>query len=376
MKNKVMKSLALLALAFVFILGGCGGGAQTETVKIGSTLDLTGPNATYGDQVKKGIELAVNEINDQGGIAGKKIEVSFLDSKSDPKLAVTNAQQLISVNNTKILLGEISSSATQAMIPVVEQNNAFLFAPASSSPKLTNISKSFARNWPSDISEAGSAAQFAKEKFGANSAAIIYVNNDYGIGLKDKFTQIFESAGGKIVSSETYQVGATDFRTVLLKVKDSKPDSIYLAGNPKEMGAAIKQLRENNISSKIVSNTGFLQNDCLSLAGSAADGVIVPTPDYSPADSTQESVANFDKRYKAKYNADPTMVNANAYDAIYLIKDAIEKVGNDAPKMAEYIRNKKNYNGAAGVVNFVDGDVEVGITFKTIENGKPVKYTK
>ncbi len=236
--------------------------------------------------------------------------------------------------------------------------------------------RDFARNWPSDISEAGSAAQFAKEKFGANSAAIIYVNSDYGIGLKDKFTQIFEAAGGKIVSSETYQVGATDFKTVLLKVKESNPDSIYLAGNPKEMGVAIKQLREAKITSKVISNTGFLQNDCLSVAGVEADGVIVPTPDYSPADSTKESVVTFDKKFKAKYSADPTMVNANAYDAIYLIKEAIEKVGNDAPKMAEYIRNKKNYDGAAGVVNFVDGDVEVGITFKTVENGKAVKYTK
>lgn len=374
MTNGYFKSVLVLMLVSLVAFSGCGG-AQSDNVRLGATLDLTGPNATYGDQVKKGIDLAVDEINDQGGIGGKKIQVTYLDSKSDPKLAVTNAQQLISVNNSKVLLGEISSSATQAMIPVVEQNNAFLFAPASSSPKLTNISKNFARNWPSDISEAGSAAQFAKEKFGANTAAIIYVNSDYGIGLKDKFTLVFEGAGGKIVSAEPFPVGATDFRTLLLKVKDSNPESIYLAGNPKEMGAAIKQFRESKITSKIVSNTGFLQNDCLSLAGTAAEGVIVPTPDYSPADSTHQSVLNFDKKFRARYNSDPTMVNANAYDAIYLIKDAIEHVGDDTVKIAEYIRNKKNYDGAAGVVNFVDGDVEVGITFKTIENGKPVKYT-
>lgn len=369
-----MKSLALLAMASVFVLGGCGGGTQTETVKFGSTLDLTGPNATYGDQVKKGIDLAVNEINDQGGIGGKKIVVSFLDSKSDAKLAVTNAQQFISVNNTKVLLGEISSSATQAMIPVVEQNNAFLFAPASSSPKLTNISKNFARNWPSDLAEAGSAAQFAKNKFAASTTAILYVNSEYGIGLKDKFSQVYESSGGKIVAAEPYEVGATDFKTVLLKIKAANPEAIYLAGNPKEMGAAIKQLRESGIIAKVVSNTGFLQNDCLTLAGAAADGVVIPTPEYSPAESTNQTVLNFDKKFKAKYNADPTMVNANAYDAIYLLKDAIEHVGNDPLKIAEYIRNRKDYDGAAGKVSFVDGDVEVGITYKTIEGGKPVNF--
>ncbi|MBE7516105.1 MAG: ABC transporter substrate-binding protein [Chloracidobacterium sp.] len=376
MNRRIFGLIASFAVAFIIGFSGCGGNQQSETVNIGTTLDLTGPNATYGDQVKKGLDLAVEEVNAQGGIQGKKIQITYLDSKSDPKLAVTNAQQLIAVNNSKLLLGEISSSATQAMIPVVEQNGAFLFAPASSSPKLTNVSKNFARNWPSDVAEAGSAAQFAKDKLNGGTASIIYVNSDYGIGLKDKFTQVFESFGGKVVSSEPYEVGATDFRTLMLKVKAADPEVIYLAGNPKEMGIAIKQLKDTNIPSKIVSDTGFLQNDCLSLAGVAADGVIVPTPDYNPAESKDNRVSDFSKKFKAKYNADPTMVSANAYDAIYLIKDAIEHVGNDPAKIAEFIRNKKNFNGAAGVVSFVDGDVEVPITFKIIENGRPVNYAK
>lgn len=375
MANKIFKSvfaIALIPIAIGILFSACNN--KTDTIKIGSTLDLTGPNAVYGEQVRQGLDLAIDEVNKGGGIGGMQVEIKYLDSKSDAKTAVTNTQQLISVNGSKILIGEISSSATQAMIPVVEQNKAFLFAPASSSPKLTNISKSFARNWPSDVAEAGSAAQFAKTNFMAATAAIIYVNSDYGLGLKEKFTQVFEGAGGKVVSFEPYAVDATDFKTVLLKVKAANPDCIYLAGNPKEMGACIKQLRENNLTSKIISNTGFLQNDCLSLAGSAANGVIVPTPEYNPADSTKQSIFSFYKKFKAKYNTEPTMVNANAYDAIYLIKEAIEKQGYDALKIGEYIRNKKSFEGAAGVVNFTDGDVEVGIVFMIIENGKPIKY--
>jgi len=373
MANKIIKSFFVMALSIV-MFSACNN--KTDTVKIGSTLDLTGPNAVYGEQVKQGLELAINEINEKGGIQDKKIEIIYLDSKSDAKIAVTNTQQLISVNNCKVLIGEISSSATQAMIPVVEKSNAFLFAPASSSSKLTDISKSFARNWPSDVAEAGSAAQFAKTGFAANNVAIIYVNSDYGLGLKDKFSQVFQSNGGKIVSAEPYAVNATDFKTLLLKIKSTNPDCIYLAGNPKEMGACIKQLRENNLTAKIISNTGFLQNDCLSLAGASANGVIVPTPEYNPTDSTKQSVFAFYKKFKAKYNTEPTMVNANAYDAIYLIKEAIEKQGYDGQKISEYIRNKKNFEGATGVVNFVNGDVEVGIIFMVIENGKPVKYNK
>ncbi len=372
MNTKLLKSIFTLSICIV-LFSSCN---KNEAINIGATLDLSGPNAIYGDQVKQGIDLAVGEINESGGIKDKKIEVTLMDSKSDSKLAVTNTQKLISVNDCKIILGEISSSATLAMIPVVESSSAFLFAPASSSPKLTGISKNFARNWPSDISEAGSAAQFAKINFGALTAAIIFVNSDYGIGLKDKFSQVFESNGGKIVSSETYSVGASDFKTVLLKVKSNNPDCIYLAGNPKEMGACIKQLRENNLTTKIISTTGFMQTDCLSIAGDAANGVIFPTPDYNPKDSSKKNVINFYNKFKAKYNAEPSMINANAYDAIYLIKDAIESQGYDPIKIAEYIRNKKDFKGAAGLVNFINGDVEVEIVFKVIENGKPVKYIK
>ncbi len=373
MTKKFFQFITAVTLSIV-LFSSCNN--KSETIKIGSTLDLTGPNAVYGEQVKQGLDLAIDEINNGGGIEGKKIEIKYLDSKSDSKTAVTNAQQLISVNGSKILIGEISSNATQAMIPVVEQNNAFLFAPASSSPKLTGISKSFARNWPSDIAEAVSAAKFARSEFSANTAAILYVNSDYGTGLKEKFSKTFENGGGKIVSAETYTVGATDFKTVLLKIKATNPDCIYLAGNPKEMGACIKQLRDNNLTAKIISNTGFLQKDCLSLAGASANGVIVPTPEYSPNDSTKRKVFDFFKKFKAKYNVEPTMVNANAYDAIYLIKEAVEKNGNDAPKIAAFIRNKQGFDGATGLVNFVNGDIEVGIVFKIIRDGKPEIYNQ
>lgn len=371
MTTKLFKLLFSTALGLIF-LSACNN--KNDTIKIGSTLDFTGPNAVYGEQVKQGLNLAIDEINSNGGIQNKKVEIKYFDSKSDATTAVTNALQLISIENSKILIGEISSSATQAMIPVVEQNKAFLFAPASSSPKLTNISKSFARNWPSDVAEAGSAAQFAKTNFSANKVSIIYVNSDYGLGLKDKFTQVFESAGGKVASSEPYAVDANDFKTVLLKIRAANPDCIYLAGNPKEMGTCIKQLRENNLTAKIISNTGFLQDDCLAQAGTAANGVIVPTPEYNPGDSAKQSIFSFYKKFKAKYSAEPTMVNANAYDAVYLIKEAIEKQGYDALKISEYIRNKKNFEGATGLVNFTDGDVEVGIIFMTIENGKAIKF--
>jgi len=369
------KIISLSAIIVLFIavslnLSSCNNTHGKQEIKIGATLDFTGPNAVYGKQVQQGINLALDQINAKGGIDGKKIKVFYLDSKSEPKLAVANAQNFISLKGIKIIIGEISSNATLAMIPVIEKNNAFLFAPASSSPKLTNVSKNFARNWPSDNAEAGSAAEYAKNQLKAKTASIIYVNSDYGIGLKNKFEVQFKDEDNSVLITEPYEVGATDFKTLLLKVKAKKADCIYLAGNPKEMGRCIKQLRESNIIVPVISNTGFLQNDCLSIAGVAADGVIVPTPAYDPKNGTNKDMTNFYKIFKQKYGEEPTMINANAYDAIIIITAAIKKYGLDIDKIAPYIRNLKNFHGSEGNVNFVNGDVSVPIIFKVIKNGK------
>lgn len=383
---KLLNGIAIsLMMITIVIFAGCQGGGdpkkgkslktEEEVIKIGATLDFTGPNAVYGDQVKQGIEIAVAEINKKGGVKGKNINVQYQDSKSNPKEAVANAQKYLAVNNIKILIGEISSNATAAMIPVVEQNNAFLFAPASSSSSLTNISDNFARNWPSDVAEAGAAANYALNQLNANNVAIIYVNSDYGIGLKKKFEKVLTRGGGQILTNEEYQEGETNFKTLLLKIKGAKPECIYLAGNPKEMGRFIKQMREIDINAEVISNTGFLQDDCLKVAGDAAEGVIVPTPSYSPSSDANETMSSFYKTFKTEYGKEPTMINANAYDAIYLIKEAIEANNGrvDPTQIAKHIRSRKNFKGAAGIVSFTNGDVEVPITFKTIKDGEQVE---
>lgn len=361
--------------AFAVLLAACGQPAEDEKdeaspLKVGITLDLTGPNAIYGEQVKHGVDLAVEEINSKGGVNGAPITVLYQDSRSDAKAAVSNAQRFISVDGCVVLIGEVSSSATQAMIPVVEQAKAFLFAPASSSPKLTNASPNFARNWPSDLAEAGSAANYAARRLKAKRAGVLYVNSDYGTGLKEKFRKAFEELGGEVVFAESFAVDADDYRTVLLKLLGAQADVIYLAGNPKEQGRCIKQMRSMQIDLPVVANTAFIQPDCLVLAGTASEGVVVPTPGYDPK-SPEQSIARFYQAFTTKYGKDPTMVNANGYDAVFLIVDAFRQHGPNGTAIANAIRNRKDYVGATGAIAFTDGDVEVPIVFKVIRNGKP-----
>jgi len=120
----------------------------------------------------------------------------------------------------------------------------------------------------------------------------------------------------------------------------------------------------------VVSCTGFIQSDCLTLAGASADGVIVPTPSYDPADTSSDAAKRFYEAFKAKHGGEPTMVTSNGYDAIHLISEAIEAVGYDGSKIAAHIRDRKGFNGASGTVSFTNGDVEVPIMYKVIRNGQ------
>ena len=115
------------------------------------------------------------------------------------------------------------------MITPIESNNAFLFAPASSGPILTNISKNFARNWPSDDLEAGYAAKYAVDKFKSNRTIVVYVNSYYGVGLKNKFVKEFIDSHKSITDTITYDVDQSDFKTIIGKIKSKNPDCIYLA---------------------------------------------------------------------------------------------------------------------------------------------------
>jgi len=373
-----MKS-ALLKLIFVTIvlhtITGCNSKkTKDDNIKIGVILPYTGELATYGNDSKRGIDIAVNEINMAGGIQGKKIEILSGDSKGESKTAVTIMLKNITIDNTKLFIGDISSTVTLSLIPIIEQNKVFLFSPCAATPKLTNISRYFARNWPSNNAEANSAADFVSKKYNkSKDVIIVYVNNDWGLGLMENFEKRYIDLGGAIKAKLIYNYGEEEFRTLIIKLNTLDPSVIYLAGNQKEMGYFMRQLREINKIIPVVANTSFLEPDCLNIAGKSSEGTIVSTPEYNPFDSTSIKIISFTNTYSKKYNSIPSLTAANSYDAIFLIKQAIEKEGFDVSKIAGFIRDYKEFSGASGRMNFTNGDVEINVVYKIILGGIPQK---
>ena len=370
-----LRLIAIPLFALISIVSvGCSK-SDSDKVTIGVILPLTGDLSSYSDPIKTGLDMALADLNARETDGAKKYELKIMDSQTNQKTAVSALQQMINIDNIKYVIGDVGSNTTLAMVPVAEANEVFLLSPGTSSPKLTGISEYFARNYPSSVAQSTAAAEFSLDELGHREAALIYVNNEYGIGLTQLFEERYTSLGGTISMKESYAFGQTDFRTLIAKIRENDPKLIYLAGNQKEMGNFMRQYGEIEITAQIVSNISFLEPDCLNLAGEAANGVIVPLVYYDPEDASMRGAFEFGEKYKEIYGDVPPLTVTLGYDALKIMAAAIEKSGEENVKqVASSVRNLKNYDGAMGVLNFTDGDVSTPVEFKVVQDGEAVDY--
>ncbi|MCK4788027.1 MAG: ABC transporter substrate-binding protein, partial [Desulfobacteraceae bacterium] len=282
---------------------------------------------------------------------------------------VAAAIKLIAVDGTKVIIGGVASSVTLAIEPIATSKGVILFSPASSSPRLTGISKYFFRTWPSDVFEATAIAEFSYRTLRLRRVAVLYVNNDYGLGLKDEFTKRFKACGGQVVEIQTHEQGTNDLRTQLTKIKSASPDGVYLAGYHREMAFATKQMRELGVTAQILGDADYGVQELLDIAGNSAEGAIYSTPEYNINTGT-DSVRAFADAFKRKYGRESSVFEANAYDAVMIVSKAIEKHGLDTEQIADFIASVENYAGASGDISFgAKGEVEKPASIKIVKGG-------
>ncbi|HIQ49034.1 MAG TPA: hypothetical protein EYH58_05325 [Aquifex aeolicus] len=356
----------LLILIAIFGCEKKEGQSKGEKVyKVGALLPLTGNIGEYGERVRKGIELAKEEIK------GLKLKIFYEDTQGVPRLGINGVKKLVEVDGVKYVIGAVSSSVTLAVEPITTKKKVLLFSPASSSPKLSEISPYFVRNWPSDDLEARAMALFAYKNLGVRNVVIFFVENDYGLGLKDTFKETLESLGGKVLGVERYPLNNVDFRTFISKYKDDfeKIDAFYVGGYHREMASFVKQLRELGYRGIVLTATNFSVPEAIKLAGKHAEGVYVSTPYI---DFSKGKAKEFYEKFMKKYGYEPSQFEANGYDALMLIAEGIKKYGyENTLKVSEYIRSLKNYEGAGGIMSFTEeGNVIKPIAIKVVKNGK------
>jgi len=373
-KKKIFVLAALLIIVFV---AGCAsetpltgqviGAEQKEPIKIGMMLPLTGDAASWGNEVKKGAELAYDELKNEK-INSREIEVIYEDDKCSGRDGVTAITKLITVDNIKISGGSVCSSVAMSIVPILEANKVIHLSAAASNPVLTDAGDYIFRIWPSDSFEAQVIADLALEQFNAETAAVLYINNDYGVGVKDAFIERYSENKGEIRAVESFEVNANDFKTQLMKVKTANPDAVFIISNPSEALGLVKQLRELEINctvfvnGPVIESEGFLQK-----AGTLAEGVIYAVPNMP---LSEEYALN----YKSKFGSEPGFLSTLGYDNIMLLFNAIKYCNGDNPDcVKEYLYTVKDYPGASGNITFDEnGDVIKDFVIKTVKDGKAV----
>ena len=368
-----MKRIFSLGVILLIICGliwvSCQKKVEEKVVKIGAVLVLTGPNAKAGQSAKQGIEMAVEEINASGGVKSRKIKVIYEDDGGEPQKSVSAVQKLINVDKVLAILGPMWSSCVLAVAPIVESKGVVILSPTASSPKITYAGDYIFRNTYSDAIEGAKTAEFASKELKYGKAGILFINNDYGVGLKDAFKRKFEELGGKIVIDEGYDPKTTDFRTILVKVKERSPEVIYIAGYS-EMGQLLRQMRETGIKIPVLSCIMFEISDIAKVAGKAAEGVIYAYPSYDP-EKGNEITLKFAKKFKEKYGTLPDPEAAFSYDAVKILALAMEKGGFTSEDIKNALYKIKGYNGITGKTSFDEnGDVIKPVGFKRVHNGK------
>ncbi|MEH7176349.1 ABC transporter substrate-binding protein [Neobacillus vireti] len=339
------KKLAGIFMSFMMaagMLAGCGGASSTsgekdgETIKIGANLELSGGVASYGQSIKEGVDLALEEINKEG-IDGKKLELVTFDNKSDAAEATSGTTKLISQDKVSAIIGAATSTNTLAQVQIAQKNKIPLLTPTGTNPTITNkegvLNDFVFRTCFIDPFQGTVAANFASKDLKVKNAAIIIdSSSDYAKGLAAAFQERFEANGGKVIKEEAYIAKDTDFNAILTNIKSANPDFIFLPGYYEEAGLIIKQARALGIEAPIMGGDGWDSPKLVEIAGADPLNNTFITNHYSSGDSDPK-VQDFVKAFEAKYNGkSPDAFNALGYDSLYFLADAIKRAGSGDPE--------------------------------------------
>lgn len=366
-----MKKKIVLLLASLGLLAACGSGAtpnsdekntgnQTtgDTIKLGMNMELSGEVAAYGNAEKEGIKLAVDEINEAGGILGKQIELVEKDNKSDANEAATVAANLTTNDKVVAIIGPATSGAVKATIPNMTKVGIPLVTPSATDDAITiqggTVQEYIFRACFQDSFQGIILAKYAQENLGAEKAVILGDNSsDYAIGLTEAFKETYT---GKIVLEENFIAGDKDFQAVLTKIKNKDFDVLYLPGYYTEAGLIIKQAREMGIEQPIIGADGFGNVKLVETAGAENVSNVYYTGHFSTEAPATDKVEPFVKAFEETYGKAPSSFNALGYDAVYMIKQAIEEQDSaDSAAITEGLATLKDFEGVTGLIT-MDAD--------------------
>jgi ABC-type branched-subunit amino acid transport system substrate-binding protein len=346
-----------------------------DTYKIGAAFALSGSIAVYGEGFKKAVDLAVEEINAAGGVKGKKIEIVYEDNKSTPKDCVTAVRKLITVDKVPVIFGPAGSSNFMAAAPVAQESKVVMMSAQGAAPALTKAGEYIFRVFPSDVLQGKGISDLCL-RLGYMEVPIMYINNDWGLGLKNVFVENFKKAGGKVMDEIPYEGNKTDYRTELIRATKANPKTTVNLTYIVEGSVMFKQAYEMGIKTQWICGSAAKAPKLVELAGKTVEGIIGTYPVFSQ--ETKEYKA-FRALWSKKYGDQkiPIFGEYN-YDMVHITAKAIEKGGYTSDGIQKTLFEvAKGYRGVTGDKTF-DQDRGVGSEYGvwTVRDGQIVDYKK
>lgn len=350
--------------------------ADTEYIVFGVVAPMTGDLADFGTQVTRGIGMAMDEINAKGGLNGKLLKYKVCDDQCNPQLAAACAQKMVADPEIFAVIGHICSSCTLAGGPIYDAAGLTAMTVNSSNPKITEQGwKHVFRSTPTDAQQGAAMVDFAVKELGAKRFAMIYSNDDYGMGLADVAKKQIEKLGVTLVAEETFITGQDkDFSAQLTKIAKAQPDVLFDMGQYAEAGMIAKQRVAAGLGNiPLVVPAAAQHQEFIELGGEGAEGAYIAVF-YN---LTKETPLNQElvKKVMDKYGEKPGEQVPWGYDGVYIFAQAI-LAGATKATMPEYL-SKVDYQGVTGHITFdsknqvqgIEGDIEV------VQNGQFVPYT-
>ena len=380
---------ASAAAVMALSLAGCSGGsmddssssngsaANSDTITLGSVTTNSGTAAAYGEAEVAGFKLAVDEINAKGGINGKKVKLESMDDKGDATEASNAYNKLAGDNNVLAVAGPTISATTAAVAPLADQSKLVTIAPAATSDSIETGNYLF-RTCFKDSYQGEVAARFAAENLKVKKVAVLYGTGDpYSSGVGEAFAKAAEKLGLEVVDKESSSsADDTEYSAQLQKIQASGAELLYAPYYYSVAGPyIIPQARSVGFEGYVMGPDGY---DGLKLTGDKSQyNKTYYTTHYSADDNTNTKVQDFIKSYKSKNNAEPNTFAALGYDTIYMIKQAIEKAGENATR--EDVRNAvagMTFDGVTGKFTMdKSGSPTKSVTVLEMKDGKPVYNT-
>ena len=381
MKLKKMLSVLLVSAVLVSMMA-CGGETESssdggekasaggsDTITIGASLPMTGSVALNGEMILEGIQMAVDECNEAGGIDGKEVVIDAQDDQAEPNQAASVANMMSADEKIVAIIGSLKSSCTLAAAPIYEEAGVVALSPDSSSPEVTNAGEYIFRIKNSDVVLAQTMAKGAISD-GHTKFAILYENNDYVAGVLEQSQIAIEEAGCEIVCTESILTGEqTDFSSIISKIRESGADAILMGVDYNESGLVMKQMKDAGLDLPRYATDGLFTDAFIEVGGEAADGTTVLTS-FITSDQS-ENVQNFIKKYQEKYDGEmPSIFQAEGYDCGKIVIEAIENAGTDRKAIRDYMATM-SYQGVTGDCTFDEnGDVNIPLKRCIVEEGE------